>query len=288
MSALNCLMCGGKYGHHDTRCPEIAPLSAKDASVPQQGESIDTDDFQALLAQIWSASAGKETCDAIDAMVAYIHAWRDRSLAAARTAAPAQVITVSDADFDHIAAELEKPAKVNEKLLAKLQAAPAQDVAPSYTYASTQATKCAGCLQHKHTPLRIDSMGGYVCLTCIDRKLGALLGEFGYPQDVAPSELPEYLTISQVGIGVSAAAYVEGWNKSLDACRAALAAKAGNVAVPDGHVVVPTTLTPEMRKAGVKLRMSQNTSIDGVYAAILAAAMHPAATDAAADGKAGA
>ncbi|AOJ09641.1 hypothetical protein WS71_20225 [Burkholderia mayonis] len=39
------------------------------------------------------------------------------------------------------------------------------------TYVSTQATNCARCGQHKHTPLRIDWMGGYVCLTCIDREL---------------------------------------------------------------------------------------------------------------------
>jgi hypothetical protein len=70
------------------------------------------------------------------------------------------------------------------------QAAPAQarphsaDEHP-YTYASTQATKCAGCGEYKHTPLRIDAMGGYVCLTCIDGKLGRMLGEFGYP---APQE----------------------------------------------------------------------------------------------------
>ena len=50
------------------------------------------------------------------------------------------------------------------------------------TYTSTQATNCAGCGKHKHTPLRIDAMGGYVCLTCIDTKLGSLLGEFGYEQ----------------------------------------------------------------------------------------------------------
>lgn len=59
------------------------------------------------------------------------------------------------------------------------------DPAVPYTYASTQATKCAGCGEYKHTPLRIDAMGGYVCLTCIDQKLGTLLGEFGYP---APQE----------------------------------------------------------------------------------------------------
>lgn len=54
--------------------------------------------------------------------------------------------------------------------------------APQYTYTSTQATKCAQCGKHKHTPLRIDAMDGYVCLTCIDKKLGTLLGEFGYPE----------------------------------------------------------------------------------------------------------
>ncbi|HHH9284344.1 TPA: hypothetical protein ACP31N_000670 [Pseudomonas aeruginosa] len=43
-----------------------------------------------------------------------------------------------------------------------------------WTYASTQATNCAGCGEHKHTPLRVDWMGGYVCLTCIDEKLEEL------------------------------------------------------------------------------------------------------------------
>lgn len=62
--------------------------------------------------------------------------------------------------------------------------APAQG--ESYTYASKQATMCAECGEHKHTPLRIDAMGGYVCLTCIDRKLGSMLGEFGYPE--APAQ----------------------------------------------------------------------------------------------------
>ena len=42
------------------------------------------------------------------------------------------------------------------------------------TYASTQATKCACCGVHKHTPLRVDFMGGYVCLTCIDMRLEVL------------------------------------------------------------------------------------------------------------------
>ncbi|WP_238400632.1 hypothetical protein [Burkholderia thailandensis] len=43
--------------------------------------------------------------------------------------------------------------------------------AEGFSYASKQATACAGCGEHKHTPLRIDWMGGYVCLTCIDREL---------------------------------------------------------------------------------------------------------------------
>ncbi|WGS47134.1 hypothetical protein LFL97_33960 [Burkholderia sp. JSH-S8] len=45
------------------------------------------------------------------------------------------------------------------------------DVSGAYTYSSVQATNCARCGNYKHTPLRIDWMGGYVCLTCIDREL---------------------------------------------------------------------------------------------------------------------
>ncbi|WP_164462647.1 MULTISPECIES: hypothetical protein [Burkholderia] len=45
------------------------------------------------------------------------------------------------------------------------------DAREAHTYASTQATNCASCGEHKHTPLRIDWMGGYVCLTCIDHEL---------------------------------------------------------------------------------------------------------------------
>ncbi|VWB94757.1 gp38 [Burkholderia aenigmatica] len=40
-----------------------------------------------------------------------------------------------------------------------------------FTYATKQATACASCGEQKHTPLRVDRMGGYVCLTCIDREL---------------------------------------------------------------------------------------------------------------------
>ena len=70
-----------------------------------------------------------------------------------------------------------------------------------YTYASTQATNCAGCGEYKHTPLRIDAMGGYVCLTCIDRKLGTLLGEFGYP---APQQPLTEMQIQQLCCAVDA------------------------------------------------------------------------------------
>lgn len=45
------------------------------------------------------------------------------------------------------------------------------DVSGAYTYSSVQATNCARCGNYKHTPLRIDWMGGYVCLICIDREL---------------------------------------------------------------------------------------------------------------------
>ncbi len=55
-----------------------------------------------------------------------------------------------------------------------------------YSYASKQATNCAGCGEYKHTPLRIDAMEGYVCLTCIDKKLGEMLGEFGYSSSAQP------------------------------------------------------------------------------------------------------
>ena len=37
-----------------------------------------------------------------------------------------------------------------------------------------QATTCAVCGEHKPTPLRNDEMGGYVCLTCIDKELTKL------------------------------------------------------------------------------------------------------------------
>ncbi|WRQ05499.1 major tail protein with Ig-like domain [Ralstonia phage AhaGv] len=38
-------------------------------------------------------------------------------------------------------------------------------------YTGKQATNCAVCGEYKHTPLRVDHMGGYVCLTCIDKEM---------------------------------------------------------------------------------------------------------------------
>lgn len=48
------------------------------------------------------------------------------------------------------------------------------DIRSMFTYHSSQATKCAVCGEHKHTPIRNDAMGGYVCLTCIDKELQRL------------------------------------------------------------------------------------------------------------------
>lgn len=54
-----------------------------------------------------------------------------------------------------------------------------------YTYTSKQATCCAVCGKHKHTPLRNDEMGGYVCLTCIDQELERLQSAAKQPNDQA-------------------------------------------------------------------------------------------------------
>ncbi len=35
----------------------------------------------------------------------------------------------------------------------------------------TSKTICASCQTYKETPLRIDFMGGYVCLSCVDKQL---------------------------------------------------------------------------------------------------------------------
>ena len=68
-------------------------------------------------------------------------------------------------------------AKGHDGPCAASQAAPVQPKQDNFTYSSTQATNCAGCHKHKHTPLRVDAMGGYVCLTCIYNELDRLLIE---------------------------------------------------------------------------------------------------------------
>lgn len=98
------------------------------------------------------------------------------------------------------------------KLTEGLGLTPRDDEHP-YTYASTQATNCAGCGEYKHTPLRIDAMGGYVCLTCIDRKLGTLLGEFGYPapQEPLTDEQLAALVLRTVYAGDASTPHREAW-----------------------------------------------------------------------------
>lgn len=51
--------------------------------------------------------------------------------------------------------------------------------------AQGQETNCAKCGMKKHTPLRVDRMGGYVCLTCIDTALSAQV------QDAAAKSLAD-------------------------------------------------------------------------------------------------
>lgn len=66
----------------------------------------------------------------------------------------------------------------------------AQHQGEPFTYSSKQATSCAGCGIRKHTPLRVDEMGGYVRLTCIDNRLGELLeAERHYGEPVARIEI---------------------------------------------------------------------------------------------------
>ena len=88
-------------------------------------------------------------------------------------------------------AELERVLALGHQQAAMPAAESAGDV--PLTYASSQATECAGCRQYKHTPLRVDAMGGYVCLTCIDRQLCGMLGEFGYPPPPGHFDLVQHL-----------------------------------------------------------------------------------------------
>lgn len=59
---------------------------------------------------------------------------------------------------------------------------------PDHT-ALVPTTKCAVCLEDKPTPFRRDEMGGYVCLTCVDKRLDT--------QDALVRQLVE--AIEQVG-----------------------------------------------------------------------------------------
>ncbi len=85
-----------------------------------------------------------------------------------------------------------------------------------WTYASTQATNCAGCGEHKHTPLRVDWMGGYVCLTCIDKKLEEL------HDDQAQHSVPEELRAICMLVAETGIKYGRGRHRAVasDECRA--------------------------------------------------------------------
>lgn len=79
------------------------------------------------------------------------------------------------AEKDPFGAKLNSISETLERCDALLAAQVAQaPKAEKWTYASKQETNCGGCGVRKHTPLRVDWMGGYVCLTCIDEKLEAL------------------------------------------------------------------------------------------------------------------
>lgn len=95
----------------------------------------------------------------------------------------------------HAAGGMEMEIQELREKVAELQ----KELRSRWTYASTQATNCAGCGEHKHTPLRVDWMGGYVCLTCIDEKLEELHG--AQAQHSVPEgfrELLEMLVVSDL------------------------------------------------------------------------------------------
>jgi hypothetical protein len=85
------------------------------------------------------------TSEDVDKMQADLDQWKSRAIQ-------------WEARFEYAESELVKLAKPT----------------PNLTYSSTQETSCAWCDKRKHTPLRRDEMGGYVCLTCIDRRLDRL------------------------------------------------------------------------------------------------------------------
>ncbi|HFL6170892.1 TPA: hypothetical protein ACG4NJ_002236 [Pseudomonas aeruginosa] len=95
----------------------------------------------------------------------------EKELAMARDAA------LKGDDARHATGGMEMEIQELREKVAELQ----KELRSRWTYASTQATNCAGCGEHKHTPLRVDWMGGYVCLTCIDEKLEELHDDQAQP-----------------------------------------------------------------------------------------------------------
>lgn len=80
--------------------------------------------------------------------------------------------TRADGDIERLIAE-DLPALISRlRVVSEVAAATCQE------HCCTQRTACASCGKHKHTPLRRNDMGGYVCLTCVDKllnRLGALV-----------------------------------------------------------------------------------------------------------------
>lgn len=100
----------------------------------------------------------------------------------------------------HIAAELES----------------LRNMAANLTYHSAQSTACAGCGKVKHTPLRQDEMGGYVCLTCIDKELTTLRRKVEAAKGMAEA-LKHYSTATLTygtDIGGKARAALTAWQEA--------------------------------------------------------------------------
>lgn len=142
-------------------------LAAQPVAVPDAGEALD-----AAIEWISNVPHG-DNCYLDDSHPSYpgqCHCGKDSILS--------YLLDVSDGQ--PAAALQDVPLEI-QQALSKVdmfdlyEESPAAEGAKEPTYSSTQATKCAGCGQHKHTPLRIDAMGGYVCLTCIDKELERLL-----------------------------------------------------------------------------------------------------------------
>lgn len=124
----------------------------------------------------------------VDPLITLAHYDRDvGTLRAANAKLEKELAIARDAaskgdDARHAAGGMEMEIQELREKVAELQ----KELRSRWTYTSTQATNCAGCGEHKHTPLRVDWMGGYVCLTCIDEKLEALHGaqaQHGSPDD---------------------------------------------------------------------------------------------------------